>query len=82
MKICTKGVLGMQISKIAGNATAFQRFPPKIGNYRWPPPKHVTPDKSVQSTPIKKILVSNSMFVRSRNPIDHILNVTTYIIMT
>ena len=30
--ICTKGVLGMQISKIAGNATAFQMLPPKIGN--------------------------------------------------
>ena len=32
MEICTKRVLGMQISKIAGNGTAFQSFPPKIGN--------------------------------------------------
>ena len=32
MKICTKGVLGMEISKIAGNTTTFQSFPPKSGN--------------------------------------------------
>ena len=79
MKLCPTCVLSMYISKIAGNKTAFQRFPPKIGKYRWPPPKHVCDNKSAEGHPITIIVVSISMFLRSRNPIDHVKRLNIHI---
>ena len=73
MKICPRGGGGLStwISKIAGTTTAFQQFSLKIGNSRRPPPKHVFDNKSAGGTPITMISVLISMFLRSRNPIDH-----------
>ena len=43
-------------------------------NSRLLPPKHVFTHNSAQRTPNKIFLVSISMLLRSRNPIDHMRN--------
>ena len=66
-----KGGFGYADVKNRGKRDGIPTVPAQNWKLKMAATKTHFPDKSAQSTPIKKILVSNSMFLRSRNPIDH-----------
>ena len=66
-----KGGFGYADFKNRGKRDGIPTVPAQNWKLKMAATKTHFPDKSAQSTPIKKILVSNSMFLRSRNPIDH-----------
>ena len=73
-----KGGFGCADFKNCGTTTAFQRFPPKIENSKWSPPKHVFAHISAQGTPIIMILVSNKTVTGGRSEKFVILPWPTY----
>ena len=61
----------MLIQKIVETMTPFQRFHPKNSKFKMATEKLINFHTSASNCPITLILVSKSMFGRSRNPLEH-----------
>ena len=71
MKRCPRGGFEYVDYKNRGKHDGIPTVPANNSKLKMVATKHVFDNKSAEGHPITMILVSISMFLRSRNPIDH-----------
>ena len=63
-------------TKIAGTTKSLHCFPPKSENFKMAAVKHIFGCRIAKNVRIFMILVSKPMFMRSRNSINYVINIS------